>query len=61
MPPPPPGYNVNTKGVKGGLTQIPSIKPSTGSICGGESAGGKTRNGSPASTYIGTMKPRKNK
>ena len=58
--PPPPGYNTNTKGIRNGLTQLPQVKkPEGGPICGGESTGGKTRNGSPASTYIGTMKPRK--
>lgn len=57
MPPPPPGYNSNTKGVKSGGT-IPQATPKTPAF-GGAAPGATTRNGSPAGQYIGTMKPRK--
>lgn len=60
--PPPPGYNTTSNGVKRGTTGIPPLtQPAGGSLCGGEATGGATRNGSPASSFIRTMKPRKPK
>lgn len=55
--PPPPGYNKNTKGVNSGNV-IPQATPKT-PIFGGPPPGVATRNGSPSSQHVGTMKPRK--
>lgn len=55
----PPGYNSNTNGVKSGNT-IPQASPKT-PVFADPASGTPTRNGSPSSQHIGTMKPRTKK